>query len=332
MQRTRQPARRPRGSRRPKAEQSGSPAATPAAPATAQSAHASRRLAVALVVGILDTGGRGGQPECHAHARGVTVNAGSTRTRCLPRRLSPLCRLTPCFQICSSGVASARILRARRRMLRRRATSLSSPRRRFPKLVASLRRRMRRSCWTSVRSSASNVAFCGERLGCKLFIEDLVADVDRQLRGNVDRGAGRPSSRSGSACRMPASTGIICWDLFDFLDKAAVAALARQIVRMLKPGGAVMGFFCTTASNDRRSRSTRSSTRTASATAYHPGVGGKKHSLPEPRHHQDVRRLGGLGFVPAEEQYPRDAAPQKGLSLRPRGQSPLCADPARASR
>jgi len=42
--------------------------------------------------------------------------------------------------------------------------------------------------------------------------------------------------------------GILCWDVFDFLPKAASQALARQVVRMLRPGGSVMGFFCSTAS------------------------------------------------------------------------------------
>jgi hypothetical protein len=35
--------------------------------------------------------------------------------------------------------------------------------------------------------------------------------------------------------------------VFDYLPKAAGQALARQIVRMLRPGGSVMGFFCSTA-------------------------------------------------------------------------------------
>ena len=39
----------------------------------------------------------------------------------------------------------------------------------------------------------------------------------------------------------------ICWDLFDFLDKKAGDALAQQVIRMVRPGGAVMGLFCTSA-------------------------------------------------------------------------------------
>ena len=89
----------------------------------------------------------------------------------------------------------------------------------------------------------SNVEFFGERLGCKLFIEDLLADVERHTRGGTidafpDSLAKRFRHADGSV------DGILCWDIFDFLDKKAAPALATQIVRMLKPGGSVMGFFC----------------------------------------------------------------------------------------
>ena len=89
----------------------------------------------------------------------------------------------------------------------------------------------------------SNVEFLGERLGCKLFIEDLLADIDRHTRGGTldtlpDAIVKR--FRHGDA----SVDGILCWDIFDFLDKKAATALATQIVRMLKPGGLVMGFFC----------------------------------------------------------------------------------------
>src|SRR5918995_759748 len=80
----------------------------------------------------------------------------------------------------------------------------------FPKFVATLSQREAPVLLDLGPVIGSNVAFCGERLGCKLFIEDFLADVDRQLRGKG-------------------------------------GALAEQIVRMLRPGGAVMGFFCTTA-------------------------------------------------------------------------------------
>lgn len=89
----------------------------------------------------------------------------------------------------------------------------------------------------------TNVEYFGERLGCKLFIEDLFGDLERHARaGTLDQfPAGLEKRfRHGDA----SADGILCWDVFDFLDKATAPALAKQIVRMLKPGGTVMGFFC----------------------------------------------------------------------------------------
>ena len=37
--------------------------------------------------------------------------------------------------------------------------------------------------------------------------------------------------------------GILCWDVFDFLDKATGQALALKLVELLKPGGLLYGFF-----------------------------------------------------------------------------------------
>ena len=90
----------------------------------------------------------------------------------------------------------------------------------------------------------SNVGFFGERLGCKLFIEDFAADVSRHLRAGTMETL--PEALEKRFRHEDQSVdGLLCWDYFDFLDKASSQALARQIVRMLRPGGAVMGFFCT---------------------------------------------------------------------------------------
>ena len=91
----------------------------------------------------------------------------------------------------------------------------------------------------------TNVEYFGDRLGCKLFIEDLLADVDRHTKaGTLDQlpTAVEKRFRHGDS----SVDGILCWDLFDFLDKNSAQALAKQIVRMLRPGGIVMAFFCST--------------------------------------------------------------------------------------
>ena len=124
----------------------------------------------------------------------------------------------------------------------------------------------------------TNVGFFGERLGCKLFIEDLFADYDRHARaGTLEALPGAIDSRfrHGDA----SIDGVLCWDFFDFVDKAAAQALARQILRLLKPGGAVMGFFCT--SNADRSPFTKYEIidETTLRHRQHAGVGGRKVAL-----------------------------------------------------
>ncbi len=89
-----------------------------------------------------------------------------------------------------------------------------------------------------------SLTFFGEQLGCKIFVEDLARDIDRQA---VE---GKPDDPAGFyARRFPQETGsidgILCWDLFDFLDKASGQALAKQLARMLRPDGALLAFFNT---------------------------------------------------------------------------------------
>ena len=89
-----------------------------------------------------------------------------------------------------------------------------------------------------------NVAFFGEHLGCKLHIEDLATEVDKHTRTNTRDGL--PASLAARFTQADGSVdGVLCWDIFDFLEPAAARALAQQVVRVLRPGGAVMGFFCT---------------------------------------------------------------------------------------
>ena len=97
----------------------------------------------------------------------------------------------------------------------------------------------------------SNVSFFGEQLGCKIFVEDIFADIDRHVRENkLDvlpaflqkrfvQGAGTVD-------------GILCWDLIDYLDKAAAQALATELTRILRPDGALLGFFGTAQRPDAR--------------------------------------------------------------------------------
>ena len=90
----------------------------------------------------------------------------------------------------------------------------------------------------------SNVTFFGERLGCKIIVEDLSKDIDRAVKEKTvpelpSHFTRRFSQETGSV------DGVLCWDLFDYLDKNSAAALAAQIVRILKPEGVVLAFFNT---------------------------------------------------------------------------------------
>ena len=97
----------------------------------------------------------------------------------------------------------------------------------------------------------SNVSFFGEQLGCKIFVEDIFADVDRHVReGRIDRLPEFLKSRFPQADGEV--DGILCWDLIDYLDRPAAQALANQLMRVLRPEGALLGFFGTAQPQDAR--------------------------------------------------------------------------------
>ena len=132
----------------------------------------------------------------------------------------------------------------------------------------------------------ANVAFFGERLGCKLFIEDLLADLDRHLRaGTLDAFPKALETRFRHGDQSV--DGVLCWDIFDFLDKPSSQALARQVVRMIRPGGAVMGFFSTTAVPRATFTKYEIVEETGLRHRRHPGVGGSRQALPN----RDIIRM-----------------------------------------
>jgi SAM-dependent methyltransferase len=97
----------------------------------------------------------------------------------------------------------------------------------------------------------SNVSFFGEQLGCKIFVEDIFADLDRHVReGKVDR---LPDFLKG---RFPQATGsvdgVLCWDLIDYLDKASAQVVANELARVLRPEGVLLGFFGSAPARDAR--------------------------------------------------------------------------------
>ena len=88
----------------------------------------------------------------------------------------------------------------------------------------------------------SNVTFFGEHLNCKFFVEDLFADLERHARDGPPEELPALLSKRFA---MDAGTvdGVLLWDLYDYLDRPSAQALATTLVRLLRPDGALLGFF-----------------------------------------------------------------------------------------
>jgi len=95
----------------------------------------------------------------------------------------------------------------------------------------------------------SNVNFLGERLGCKIFVEDLFTDLDRHERAGT-MAAFPAFLETRLTQRSTTVDGILCWDLIDHLDRPSAQALATALVRLLAPDGALLAFFGTTQSRE----------------------------------------------------------------------------------
>jgi hypothetical protein len=87
-----------------------------------------------------------------------------------------------------------------------------------------------------------NVTFFGEQLGCRIRVEDVAVDIERHVKEN--RLEELPAFLT-SRFHQESETidGILCWDIFDFLDKASAQALAQSLTRLLRPDGALLAFF-----------------------------------------------------------------------------------------
>lgn len=116
------------------------------------------------------------------------------------------------------------------------------PSKALPKFLATLGARQQPVLLDLGPVVGDNVTFFGEQFGCKIFVEDVVKDIERHAReGTLD------ALPAFFATRFPQADntfdGILCWDVFDYLDKRAAQALAASMTRILKPEGALLGFF-----------------------------------------------------------------------------------------
>jgi hypothetical protein len=112
------------------------------------------------------------------------------------------------------------------------------------KFIASLRTRPSPSLLDLGPVVGGNISFFGERLGCKIFIEDIFNDIDRFHREH--RLAELPAFLKARFPQKDESIdGVLCWDLFDFLDRASARIVAEQLMRVLAVNGALFAFFAT---------------------------------------------------------------------------------------
>jgi SAM-dependent methyltransferase len=88
----------------------------------------------------------------------------------------------------------------------------------------------------------TNVTFFGEELGCKIHVEDLFKDIDRHI--SEERLDALPAFIANRFAQEDGTVdGILCWDIFDYLDKASAQALSRELVRILRPEGVLFALF-----------------------------------------------------------------------------------------
>lgn len=92
----------------------------------------------------------------------------------------------------------------------------------------------------------ANVEFLGERLGCRLRIENLFDEVERAHREGLAEGLGEALVRRLAAIAPESVDGILCWDLFDYLDQSTGRIVAAHLAALLRRGGVLHGFFGTT--------------------------------------------------------------------------------------
>ncbi|MGE0449423.1 MAG: class I SAM-dependent methyltransferase [Vicinamibacterales bacterium] len=90
----------------------------------------------------------------------------------------------------------------------------------------------------------SNLNFLGDHLGCRIIVDDIYGEIEHHIKTQT-----LDALPALLASRFPhpdaSIDGILCWDLMDYLDRAASQALADQLARLLRPEGVLLAFFGT---------------------------------------------------------------------------------------
>ncbi len=94
-------------------------------------------------------------------------------------------------------------------------------------------------------ATEGNVAFLGEHVACRIFIEDL---LDKLPLGEAADSVVPPPLQYANE----SVDGILCWDIFDYLSPSAGQDLADDLARILRPGGALLLYHRTESMSDPR--------------------------------------------------------------------------------
>jgi SAM-dependent methyltransferase len=135
----------------------------------------------------------------------------------------------------------------------------------------------------------ANLTFFGQELACKVVVEDIFQDVEQHAAGGtMDALAAMFDTRL--PYEAESVDGIVCWDVFDYLDRPAAERLASQVIRVLRPGGVVLALFNTvTLPPSTKARYTRHVIIDLAHLEYRTYAGSRAKQ--RPLQNRDVQRL-----------------------------------------
>ena len=90
----------------------------------------------------------------------------------------------------------------------------------------------------------ANIEFFA-RMGCKVFVRDLVAERIAEIEKGRLAERLVPGTRWGGLPYLDAQfDGVLAWDLFDFFARDEVPSVIGEIFRVLKKDALLLGLFC----------------------------------------------------------------------------------------
>ena len=116
----------------------------------------------------------------------------------------------------------------------------------FPAFVASLVNRAGPVVLDLGPAVGTTVEFFRERCACKVQVEDLFATVEaRASAPNREPGSPLPPLTTRQNYAPRSVDGVLCWDLFDYLNPELATQLAGSLSEILRAGGVLHGRFST---------------------------------------------------------------------------------------